>query len=182
MYSSPNHQVVAERRLIERLNDDEDGRRPTQAEEKAVAAAILAYPEQQREQMAVLDYVMANTDRNWDNYRTGRDNDIVAIDNSLSFPEVPDPHVGIRSDFVYEFRNRELSRETLAAVHAASPDQLRAAWTDAGLSDNAVAGALARLNEIRTHGAITGESWPGLINPADFRGKTKAMPTGWIEY
>lgn len=156
---------------------------PTTRQEKMTAAleALRRYPKVQREQMAVLDYVMGNTDRHMDNFRTGRDGDIVAIDNSLSFPETPDSRFGIRSPFVWEFRNVELSEEVLARVRAVDLDQLRAAWTDAGLSVKAINGAMDRLVEIRTHGAITGDAWPGLINHQFVERETHPLPTGWIE-
>jgi hypothetical protein len=151
------------------------------------------YPQVQREQMAVLDYVIANTDRHWNNYRTGRDGEIVAIDHALSFPESPDPRYGIRSDFVREFHNKELCAEVVDSARAVDMDRLRTALLDTGLSDTAVEGALDRLMEIRTHGKITGENWPGEILGAREVGQSMAetKPTmaaetaplqeGWIE-
>ncbi|WP_306362752.1 hypothetical protein [Nocardia sp. CC227C] len=110
-YSTPSHPKAAQLRLpredwwkkktmdeLRRLND--------------------RYPKIQREQMAVLDYVIGNTDRHWGNYRTGRDGAIVAIDHGLSFPEAPDSRSGIRSDFVKEFRNIALSEEMMTKVEA----------------------------------------------------------------
>lgn len=151
------------------------------------------YPQVQREQMAVLDYVMANTDRHWNNYRTGRDGEIVAIDHALSFPESPDPRYGIRSDFVREFHNKELCAEVVDSARAVDMDRLRTALLDTGLSDKAVDGALDRLMEIRTHGKITGENWPGEILGAREVGQlmaetkptmaaeTAPLQEGWIE-
>ncbi|MGW5381685.1 hypothetical protein [Nocardia sp. NPDC003963] len=151
------------------------------------------YPQVQREQMAVLDYVIGNTDRHWNNYRTGRDGEIVAIDHAFSFPESPDPRYGIRSDFVKEFRHRELGAEVLDSVRAVDLDGLRTALRDTGLSDKAVDGALDRLMEVRTHGKITGENWPGDILGAREVGPlmaetkptmaaaTAPLQEGWIE-
>lgn len=138
------------------------------------------YPRIQREQMAVLDYVIGNTDRHWGNFRTDRHGGIVAIDNTLSFPEFPDPIYGIRSDFVTEFRDVALSPEVVDRVRAVDPEMLRAAWTDAGIGDKATAGALERLQEIRDHGMITGRAWPGVINGVLVDGGTAPLPTGWI--
>lgn len=141
---------------------------------------LQRYPPIQREQMAVLDYVMGNTDRHWGNFRTDRHGGIVAIDNTLSFPEVPDPIFGIRSDFVTEFRGVVLSPEVVDRVRAVDPEMLRASWTDAGLGDKAITGALQRLQEIRDDGMITGRAWPGTINGAVVDLGTAPLPTGWI--
>lgn len=146
----------------------------------AIRAALQQYPRIQREQMAVLDYVIGNTDRHWNNFRTDRHGGIVAIDNTLSFPEFPDPIFGIRSDFVAEFRGVALSPEVVDRVRAVDPEMLRAAWADAGIGDKAITGALERLQEIRDHGMITGRAWPGDINGAPVDGGTAALPTGWI--
>ncbi|MEU1983220.1 hypothetical protein [Nocardia sp. NPDC019395] len=133
------------------------------------------YPEVQRERMAVLDYVIGNTDRHWGNYRTGRDGELVAIDHSLTFPTTPDSRYGIRSDFVREFHNKELSKEVLDSVRAIDPHQLRTALRDTGLGDDAIEGALDRLREISTHGRITGEKWSGEI-----RGARENQVAKWI--
>ncbi|MFQ6227105.1 hypothetical protein [Nocardia sp. NPDC002869] len=174
-YSTPSHPKAAQLRLpredwlkrnardeLRRLND--------------------RYPKIQREQMAVLDYVIGNTDRHWGNYRTGRNGDIVAIDHGLSCPESPDSRIGIRSDFVEEFHNAALSEEVMTQVDAVDLGRLRAALLDSQLSEVAVNGALDRLIEIRTHGRITGQAWPGEINAnIVFMKMTKPSPTGWIE-
>jgi hypothetical protein len=177
IYSAPSFPLLEIRRLRAQ------GVELSPKEERAVVEqALLRYPEVQRQQMAVLDYVMGNTDRHLNNFRTGRDGEIVAIDNTLSFPEAPDPRFGIRSDFVKEFLDVELRPEVLERVRAVDLDQLRAAWTDAGLSDKAVDGALNRLIEIRTHGTITGDAWrPGTINTSHVKLETAALPAGWIE-
>lgn len=151
------------------------------------------YPQVQREQMAVLDYVIGNTDRHWGNYRTGRDGELVAIDHAFSFPESPDSRYGIRSDFVREFLNKELSTEVVDSVRAVDMDRLRTALLDTGLSDKVVKGALDRLREIRTHGKITGEKWAGEILGAreigsrmaetkpSMAAETAPLQEGWIE-
>lgn len=48
--------------------------------------------------MAVLDYVLANSDRHDDNYRTQPDGRPAGIDNGYCLPR--DGEDGIRSDFV----------------------------------------------------------------------------------
>ncbi|WP_459549736.1 protein kinase family protein [Nocardia sp. X0981] len=129
--------------------------------------SITKYDKLQRHQMAVLDYIIGNTDRHAGNYRTVTSPDgpqIVAIDHGLTFPERPDPHFGIRSDFVTAQLNQALHPDVLDAVKQLHPDQLRSAASDFDLSPQAVEGAVARLQEIQMHGKITGEKWPGSIN------------------
>ncbi|WP_189094524.1 hypothetical protein [Nocardia jinanensis] len=124
--------------------------------------SILAYSRPERQQMAVLDYVMANTDRHWDNYLTRPGGEVVAIDHGLAFPEAPDPRAGIRSDFVKAFHNDKLDDDIMRSVKAVDPRELRAALEDLQLSDTAIEGALARLAEIRKNGMITGAEWPDI--------------------
>lgn len=131
------------------------------------ARSITGYDRLYQQQMAVLDYIIGNTDRHAGNYRTvtnGGIRQIVAIDHGLTFPERPDPHFGIRSDFVKAHLNQTLHPDVLAAVKQVHPDQLRSAAEDLGMSDQAIEGAVARLREIQTRGKITGENWPGSIN------------------
>ncbi|WP_159851207.1 hypothetical protein [Nocardia sp. CY41] len=174
-YSTPSHPKAAQLRLPR----EDWWKRKTM---DALRRLNERYPKSQREQMAVLDYVIGNTDRHWGNYRTGRDGEIVAIDHGLSFPEFPDSRIGIRSDFVKEFHNVTLSEEVIAQVRAVDLDRLRTALLDGKLSEVAVNGALDRLIEIRTHGRITGRAWPGEINASIVVMRmTKPLPSGWIE-
>lgn len=125
------------------------------------------YPKHQQEQMAVLDYVMGNTDRHPRNYGTGMDGSPVAFDNGSSYPEFPDPKFGIRSDFVGDHLNVPLSPDVLDRVRGLDPDQFGDILRQSGIGDHrAVDGAVARLREIQDRGMITGEAWPGKINGA----------------
>ncbi len=144
-----------------------------------VAAAHLLYPKYQREQMAVVDYIIANTDRNHGNLGTDDNGGIVALDHDLSFPEAPDSFWGIRSEFVKEFRYLELSSSVLEAVRAVDREWLRAGWIDAGLSDTAISGAFDRLQEICDHSRIIGAAWPGPINGAILLPDLRGLPVGW---
>ncbi|MEU7769339.1 hypothetical protein AB0B25_30210 [Nocardia sp. NPDC049190] len=159
VFSTPSHPGVA--RIVQ---EQQLGRILSKTERRELLRLNAQYPKVQREQMAVLDYVIGNTDRHMHNYRTGHDGEIVAIDHSLSFPEFPDSRVGIRSDFTLEFHNVGLSEDVLRSVRAVDVDRLRTALDDLGLSRKAIDGALDRLIEVRTHGRITGEAWPGEIN------------------
>ncbi|HET9143308.1 hypothetical protein [Actinophytocola sp.] len=133
------------------------------------------YPRIQQERMAVLDYIIGNTDRHLGNYRTDPDGNVLAIDHGYSFPESPDPRFGIRSDFVDKNLNIPLSGDVLARVRAVDSDHLRHTLRATGISETAIHGVLARLTEIRTHGMITGEAWPGVINGAFAPSATQPM-------
>ncbi|MGL4176984.1 MAG: hypothetical protein ACRCSN_12995 [Dermatophilaceae bacterium] len=112
-----------------------------------------------QDRIAVLDYVIANSDRKGDNYLTGVGGRPVALDHGLSFPR--DDTRGIRSDFVAARIGEPLDPEVLAGVRAADPVRLEAALRDAGLTSRSINAALARLQEIRSRGRITGESYAG---------------------
>ena len=125
------------------------------------------YPRLQEERMAVLDYLMANADRNWDNYRTALgdtlvDNGrLVAIDHGLAFPN--GASTSLVSSFVLRSLGRDLSPEVVGAVRAADPERIRTLLRGSGLEDDAVTGTLNRLREVQVNGKITGEAWPGEI-------------------
>lgn len=121
------------------------------------------YSDSDREKMAVLDYVIGNSDRHPHNYRTNEDGGVVAIDHGYSFPESPDPRMGIRSEFAYAaaIGQISLSPELLAKINAVDPADLRATLEANGISEPAITGTLARLDEIKENGAITGQQWPG---------------------
>jgi hypothetical protein len=119
------------------------------------------YPRVQEEKMAVLDYIMANTDRNWNNYRTTPDRGLVAIDHGLAFPT--STTWPITSEFVVSYVSRDLSPEVVDAVRAADPGRIRAVLHRSGLPEDAITGTLDRLEEVRVHGKITGEAWTGGI-------------------
>lgn len=125
------------------------------------------YSRVDQERMAVLDYVTGNTDRHPGNYLTGPDGRLVAIDHGYSFPENTTDK--IRSDFVAQQLDQPLSPEVMDQVRRADPAQIADRLRDAGLGDDAVNGALNRLNEVQTRGTITGENWGGPIVDAHWR-------------
>lgn len=125
---------------------------------------VNTYDDSEVERMAVFDYVIGNTDRHRNNYLTDPDGHIVAIDHGCAFPEgETDP---IRSDFVAEKFRNPISSETLKAVRRVDLSVLNEVLRSAGLNDDAVSGAEARIKEIQENGAITGQSWPGMITDA----------------
>ncbi len=119
-------------------------------------AEYAAYPRLQRQQVAVLDYIMGNLDRRPANYRTAHRGagpaDLVAIDHGRAFPEGFDPlEVPMKSDFLAEWAgsSKDLDPEIQRALDHVDVDRLRAALRDAGLSENATAGAVHRLEYLR---------------------------------
>jgi hypothetical protein len=118
-------------------------------------------PWHRRQQMAVLDYVIGNTDRVAGNYLTDPNGDPVAIDNAYSFPN--GPGFPIWSVFVADQLGEPLVPEVLDAVRAVSPDALRTTLLAGGLGREAVDLAVARLREVQTSKGISGASWPGQI-------------------
>ncbi|WP_280271643.1 GNAT family N-acetyltransferase [Nocardia wallacei] len=168
---------------LARVLEHHPGWRTLSRDEKVkLVEDTLRYPRLHLEQMAVIDYVIGNTDRHFRNYLTGIDGGVVAIDHSFTFPESPDSRFGILSDFVTAFRSVGLSAEILKSIRAIDTDMLRAAWLDAGLRDKAIHGALERLQEIRKRGKITGEAWPGIITGSGLALATAGLPSGWIEW
>ncbi|MFC5923850.1 hypothetical protein [Micromonospora vulcania] len=123
-----------------------------------------AYPVAESERMAVLDYVSGNTDRHMGNYLTGPDGRLVAIDHGYSFPDSNGEP--LRSDFVQQQMNRPLSPETMARIQATDPAALADRLRGTGLSEQALAGAMDRFNEIRSRGMITGEAWNAFRPPS----------------
>jgi hypothetical protein len=121
--------------------------------------------------MAVLDYLIANEDRNIGNYLTvGRfirgDLRVVAIDNGFSFTEprlvanrIVHGRGFLASDFFVINLNVPLS-SVMASVAALDPRQVASMLEATGLSQPAIDGVLARLSEIQVRGMITGEAWP----------------------
>jgi len=128
-------------------------------------ANLSLYPRKQVEQMAVLDYISANTDRHMGNYLSSN-NGVVAVDHGLTFPET-DYATAIRSSFVKSAFQQPLSADVAAAVRAVDAQRLAAALRSTGLPETAIDGALARLREIQQHGMITGEAWRGQLSTAD---------------
>ncbi|MEU1982326.1 hypothetical protein [Nocardia sp. NPDC019395] len=129
-------------------------------ESKAARDDTRDYPLVQRQQMAILDYIMGAEDRNWANFRSverGYDVDIVALDHGRCFPITDQPlEAKVRSPFVIGqvTGDSPLDPEVLAAVRDIDTYRLIAAWTDAGLEPKAIDGALARLVKVQELGDI----------------------------
>lgn len=134
------------------------------------------YSRIQQEQMAVLDYVIGNSDRWMGNYRTDASGNIVAIDHGYAFPATPDSRFGIRSDFVYNNIDVPFSPEIMSLVRAVDTRGFETMLGASGLKQNAIRGAIARLREIRSRGMITGEAWPEFINTRDLKKQYTALP------
>ncbi|MGW5387252.1 hypothetical protein [Nocardia sp. NPDC003963] len=128
--------------------------------ESGPARALTDYPLVQRQQVAVLDYIIGTLDRSAANFRTverGDHRDLVAIDHGRSFPLAHPDHlrVEIDSPFVAEQRGDKLEKEVFDALKSVDVDRLRAAIEDAGnIHRNAVDGAMARFAEVLRTGRI----------------------------
>lgn len=117
------------------------------------------HPEGQRLRMAVLDYVIGNTDRHFGNFRTVGEHHspiehrkVLAIDHGLSFPEAPFGNLyGPFYDYCW---GKQIPGDIMAKIRAVDQDQLRAALRDANLSTRAIDGSLGRLNELLDGGRI----------------------------
>ncbi|HEY3871079.1 MAG TPA: hypothetical protein VGM10_22155 [Actinocrinis sp.] len=114
----------------------------------------------QSQQMAVLDYVIANRDRGDGNFLT-HGGDLVAFDNADSFPP-PGPDGEITSNFVGGWLDRELRPEIVDSANATAPDAYRSMLTGCGIDGPAADAAVARLREVQG-GKITGSAFEGRI-------------------
>ncbi|GGL41679.1 hypothetical protein [Nocardia jinanensis] len=119
------------------------------------------YPESQQHQMAVLDFVLGNSDSGFTNFRTTSEGDLVAFDHELTLPESPAPLYGDlqASHYSHFLRSPDTERmplheDVMRAVSSVDPERIRAAFTDLGLSDDAVQGALTRLEFVRSDGMV----------------------------
>lgn len=150
--------------------DGHEGRGSLQAfaaNARAADGRLQNYPREQRERMAVFDYITGNGDRNDANYLVGQNGRLIAIDHGWTFPE--STHFTIRSDFVAEFYRQPLSDRTRELLASVNLGHVRRRLLAAGLSGQAVGGALNRLAELRTHGRITGEAWGGQITDVEWK-------------
>lgn len=119
------------------------------------------YDELDEQRLAVFDYLIGNGDRAYRNLVSQPDFRPAAIDNGLSFPSRPD--ATIVSPFTHAYLSRPLDPavvEPLRRLDLAAAGHLL--WVT-GLDETAVSGFLARADEVRTHGQITGAAWPGDI-------------------
>jgi glycosyltransferase involved in cell wall biosynthesis len=119
------------------------------------------YIKHAQQQMAVLDYVIANSDRHGNNYLTGLDRRPVAIDNGETFPPTDDN--GITSRFVAEWLGKRLYPSVLRDVRAVDLAEFRDMLLARGIGEQAADRAVQRLDEIQRRGMITGEVFEGDI-------------------
>lgn len=117
------------------------------------------------ERMAILDYVLASSDRHDGNYRTTEDGHPRATDNGYCLPE--DPGDGIRSEFVAACLDQQLSPELVALISAPDLSLVQHVLTGSGISESATKDALDRLAEIRETGCISGRAWGGEFHDWD---------------
>ncbi|WP_409490067.1 toxin glutamine deamidase domain-containing protein [Amycolatopsis sp. cmx-11-12] len=127
------------------------------------ALEVSAYPREQQQLIAFLDYVAASLDRSSNDCLTGPDGEAIVIDNGQSFPDYADPLIGIRSGFVAAWFDEPFDAEVLAAIRAIDPAWLVRMLVATGIGDEAADGARDRLEEIQRLGRIAGQRWPARI-------------------
>ena len=109
------------------------------------------------QKMAVLDYVIGNTDRHSNNYITSAEGRPAAIDNGLSFPR--DTSEPLRSTFFPDVVGKRLDPSVLDAVRSVDRGDFSAMLKAHGLPPGAVTGAVDRLAEIQRCGEVQGRAW-----------------------
>ncbi|MEV6906874.1 toxin glutamine deamidase domain-containing protein [Amycolatopsis sp. NPDC051071] len=127
------------------------------------ALEVPAYPREQQQLIAFLDYVAASLDRSPSDCLTGPSGEAIVIDNGQSFPDYADPLAGIRSGFVAAWFDVPFDAEVLAAIRAIDPAWLVRMLVATGIGDEAAEGARERLEELQRLGRIAGQTWPARI-------------------
>lgn len=130
------------------------------------AQPLHSYSPQDQQAMAVLDYVLANSDRHSNNYRTFADGGPAAIDNGFCLPTSNVD--GIRSDWVVQEMHQPLDHELVEKLLAVDVPGLQAKWSARGIEAQAIDGALNRLREVQ-RGQIDGTTWTGKIMDSYWR-------------
>ena len=135
-----------------------------QAEAPREGKPYEEYSELDRQKMAVLDYVVANTDRHHLNYKTQDSGRPAAIDNGLALPE--NDSEGIRSQWVADAIGKPLDESLVMQIRDVDERQLADTLKKDGISKYSVDGLIQRLHEVQ-RGAITGDAWRGEIYGGD---------------
>lgn len=133
------------------------------------------YSKLHSDEMAVLDYVSGNTDRNFNNLLTvdgidpnlDQNNGPVpilwGIDHEFTFPRVDHPGMlRMLSDHVARAMGEPLHPLALSGARSISPERLGVLLP--GMGGDAIGPAAARLREIQHRGMITGETWKAPIH------------------
>ena len=108
----------------------------------------------QSQQLAVLDYVLAQRDR-----KPANELGPWAIDNERSLPEPGSRYLDIRSSRVRANFGRELDSELVERLRAVDAGRLRDLLLSLGHSASSAGWAVRRLQEIQQSGRITGQAW-----------------------
>jgi hypothetical protein len=122
---------------------------------------ITDYTRLDQARMAVLDYVLANTDRHGVNWRTQDDSRPAAVDNGLCLPR--DASYPIRSKWVKQMVGKELPEEVRQAMLVVTLDDAVTLLKELSIDGPALDGFRARLDEVRSQGRILASAWRGLI-------------------
>ncbi|MEV3959887.1 hypothetical protein AB0M34_03160 [Nocardia sp. NPDC050193] len=125
------------------------------------------YPEEHQAQAAMGHFIAGAADGHPGNYRPlyngtlahRNSDDLVVYDLGHTFPESPDhlrggQGVDFKSDFIRNWSGREFPAPVLEPTQAITRDQMGSALEDLSLSDNAIDGALFRLDYVKTNDTI----------------------------
>jgi hypothetical protein len=138
------------------VRDHDRGEASLQMHAPGDARPLGEYDAVDRQRMAVLDYITGQMDRHAGNYRSQDDGRPAAIDNGLSFPEGnAEP---LRSVFFDAIIDQPLDPAIQRQVEALDVDDLERRLRAAGLSEAALRGMEARIEEVRT-GWVTGRAY-----------------------
>lgn len=113
--------------------------------------------------MAVLDFLIANSDRHNANWMTQEDGRPAATDNGLSMPlSTAAPY---RSAFLMPMLNKSLDQSIVERLKGLDEGQCCRAFEEVGIEPSAIDGFVLRLIEARG-GTITTQSWLASWIPA----------------
>ena len=114
------------------------------------------YPPIDQHWMAVLDFLIANSDRHRFNWMTQADGRPAATDNGLSFPLSAD--APYRSPWLWAMLNKPLDQAVVDRLKGLDEGRCRAMLEEVGIEPPAIEGFVARLNEA-LQGTITTQAW-----------------------
>jgi len=125
---------------------------------------VYDYLKADQARLAVLDYILGNTDRHVFNWRTQADGRPSAIDNGLCLPV--DASEPLRSRWIHILRDKDLPDPVLKEVAFLTANRVSAILNELGIEDAAIDGARRRLDEVQKNGKITLAAWKGGLRPS----------------
>ncbi|MGW4842998.1 hypothetical protein [Nocardia brasiliensis] len=114
------------------------------------------YARRERDQLAVLDYIIGNCNRTPRSWLTRSDGKPISIEHRHCFPGRSVERRSLRSDFVDLASGVPLEPEIIAAVRAVDTNWMSFELHCVGLSSDAIAAVMVRLAEVSHLGMIRG--------------------------